>query len=81
MTDTDLLGDVPEPAHGKHYIKQWGYFMPPGTGPAGETCGSCKHIARGDKYRKCRRNEVRWTHGPKTDILSRSPACSAWEGT
>lgn len=59
-------------------IPRGGYAAPPGTGPKGETCGGCKHIA-GERYKKCRVVRARWTHGPATDIRSRAPACSKWE--
>lgn len=60
--------------------KKRGYAHPPGTGPAGETCATCKHIRRVGNirlYRKCAL--VKWTHGAGTDILARSPACAKWE--
>lgn len=74
--DMDLFGSAPAPLR-----KSDGYFMMPGTGPAGETCRTCKHYSVSDrgKYRKCLRMERRWTHGPGTDILARAPACSGWE--
>ena len=92
----DLFGDdVPTPTAGstarprvgpqggKHYVKPWGYFAPPGTGPKGETCQTCRHcVACGHsshRYLKCLRAQGKWTHGRKTDILARSPACSGWE--
>jgi len=91
VADQDLFGDVPAgtprgpalgPKGGKHYVKPWGYFMPPGTGPEGETCGSCMHITvKGNtagRYLKCMRMQLKWTGGRKSDILSRSPACSGW---
>lgn len=57
-----------------------GYIMPPGSGPAGETCGTCQHIVgRGTRYLKCKLNESRWTHGPGSDIRARSKACKKWE--
>lgn len=61
-----------------------GYAFPPGTGPAGETCKSCKHIARirlrsGKVFRKCELARERWTHGPGSDILAGAAACRAWE--
>lgn len=57
-----------------------GYVQPPGTGPAGETCGSCCHRAmgRGGWY-KCDLNQAHWTGGLGTDILLKSPACRLWE--
>lgn len=60
-----------------------GYAKPPGSGPAGETCKGCTHIARlrgsNRMYLKCRLLEAHWTSGPGTDILASSPACSLWE--
>lgn len=63
----------PEPA---------GYAGLPGTGPAGETCGSCKHLFRNRRaktYLKCALAQWKWTGGRKSDILARSPACEKWE--
>lgn len=87
----DLFGEAPEqplpttkgrgPNGGKHYVKPAGYAAIPGSGPAGKTCGSCKHNSgKGSRFMKCRLIRVKWTHGRKTDILSRSPACAKWEG-
>ncbi len=59
-----------------------GYYFDPGTGPAGETCGSCKHICRNQMsktYLKCGLNKHKWTGGPASDIRARSPACRYWE--
>jgi hypothetical protein len=59
-----------------------GYFAAPGTGPAGETCGSCRYhaiIEHANRYHKCDRMRLRWTGGPGTDIRVRSPACRGWE--
>lgn len=58
------------------------YAALPGTGPAGETCGSCQHIARrrmAGVYLKCELTRAAWTRGAGTDIRARSPACSKWE--
>lgn len=59
-----------------------GYAAPPGGGPEGETCGSCRHLSRttgtARDYLKCGLVADRWTGGRKTDVLSRSPACSRW---
>lgn len=86
MTDTGQLtfqtmgGDtVTVKARGKHYIEPRGYYQPPGTGPEGETCGSCKHIVRGRRWLKCELSRCRWTHSRGTDILSKAPACRKWE--
>ncbi|HEV2862870.1 MAG TPA: hypothetical protein VGX48_17775 [Pyrinomonadaceae bacterium] len=62
-----------------------GYAATPGTGPDGETCGTCKHhvvITYSKDYHKClefRRRGGRWTHGPGSDIRVGSPACKLWE--
>ena len=59
-----------------------GYAWQPGTGPQGETCGTCKHLFRnrmGKTYLKCSLMEAKWTGGAGTDILARSPACKLWE--
>lgn len=61
-----------------------GYSAPPGTGPEGETCKSCKHLVRVETgarriYRKCGLQRHRWTHGPGTDIKASALACRCWE--
>lgn len=59
-----------------------GYAAPPGTGPTGETCGTCRHIAHtgnAGKYKKCLLQRHRWTGGPGSDIRSKSAACSRWQ--
>lgn len=59
-----------------------GYADTPGTGPKGETCKSCKHLARvshAKDYLKCGLMRPHWTGGVKTDIRAGWPACSKWE--
>lgn len=59
-----------------------GYAWTPGTGPKGETCGTCLHLdgqSRGRTFYKCGLMRKDWTHGRGTDILKRSPACRFWE--
>jgi hypothetical protein len=83
----DLFGDPCLPATapgrgpqgGKHYTVPRGYAAMPGSGPAGETCSTCKFISRFARFRKCELYRPRWTHGPGTDILARAPACSRWQ--
>ena len=78
---TDLLGH-PLPAPQMHTRKptvRKGYRGRPGTGPAGETCGTCRHLRRFGRYSKCALMAHGWTHGLGTDILQKSPACSFWE--
>lgn len=70
---------------GKHYTQPRGYFYHPGTGPKGETCGTCKHCVRERNYRgtktwaKCDLARARWTGGRGTDILIKAAACKYWE--
>jgi hypothetical protein len=59
-----------------------GYAARPGSGPAGETCATCKHLCRirhAKTYLKCGLVKHAWTGGPKTDIRAKSPACQLWE--
>lgn len=59
-----------------------GYAATPGTGPAGETCGSCAHhaiVTHAKRYHKCGLMRQIWTGGKGTDILVRSPACAQWQ--
>jgi len=54
-----------------------------GTGPAGQTCGTCSKLCRvhyHDKtYRKCHVLMKHWSHGGATDIRRKDPACKSWE--
>lgn len=79
----DLFGyEAPEPPKAKRKpTRANGYAWAPGTGPKGETCGSCRfmvlrHLAK--SYRKCGLVRERWTGGPGTDVRARSPACLKW---
>lgn len=59
-----------------------GYAAMPGTGPEGETCGTCKHHAirmYSQRYHKCALVRGKWTAGTATDIRVGSPACRRWE--
>lgn len=66
---------------GKHYVEPRGYADKPGTGPAGETCGSCKFCMVGyrRRFKKCELNKAAWTHTRRTDILTGAAACAKWE--
>lgn len=60
-----------------------GYARRPGSGPVGETCGTCancyaSHYNR-KTYYKCEVIRHRWTNGPGTDIRKKSPACDLWQ--
>lgn len=70
------------PKKGRKPTPKRGYAAPPGTGPKGETCKTCKHIARvqhAKTYIKCGLQRAHWTGGPGTDILTKAPACRFWE--
>jgi len=60
-----------------------GYAAPPGTGPEGESCGSCTHAqpmrAGNKKFYKCAKAQWKWTHGVGSDIRLKAPACREWE--
>lgn len=77
--DTDLFGqEIVEEV--KRAVG--GYARPPGSGPVGETCGSCAHCMLrqfSKKYFKCGLLRHAWTRGPGTDIRKKSPACSMWQ--
>lgn len=83
MPDRDLFGDpIPKKRRGRRKkTKQRGYAAPPGTGPVGETCGSCRFIYRAPtgRYRKCILVRPHWTGGIATDILARSLSCWRWK--
>lgn len=56
---------------------------PIGSGPEGETCGTCRHKTymggTSGRYIKCKLMERCWTRGPGTDIKARWAACEKWE--
>ena len=59
-----------------------GYAALPGTGPAGERCGTCRFAysrLATRRYWKCGHAAApRATHGYGTDIRLKSPACRFW---
>jgi hypothetical protein len=62
---------------------QRGHAWTPGTGPAGETCGTCDHRVRVDvgakTVSKCGRNRAAWTGSIRTDVRACDVACKLWE--
>lgn len=83
VTYKNLLGEtVTVKGRGKHYVQPRGYVQQPGTGPEGETCGSCKHhvgVRLAKTYHKCGLARGIWTGGRGSDIIVKSPACNKWE--
>ena len=73
-----LFGDIelpPEPKRdkrGRLPTKKRGHYAAPGTGPAGKTCGTCKHIVgkqlSSKVVYKCGLARSIWTGGPGSDI-------------
>lgn len=60
-----------------------GHPARPGSGPKGETCGSCLHLTQlkyAKTYLKCAKLRNQWTHGPGTDVRAKDAACRFWEG-
>lgn len=54
-----------------------------GSGPSGETCGSCRWKNRtgvAGRYLKCALMRQHWTGGPGSDIRAKWAACSHWQG-
>lgn len=79
-----LLSGAPEPPrihHRARYARASGYAAPPGTGPEGETCGTCAHcriraIGKHRRVYKCALMINAWNGDRATDVLKRSPACA-----
>lgn len=64
--------------------KKSGYPAEPGTGPKGETCGTCdnlhsKEMYSGRVFYKCKILTPKWTGGAGTDVKLRSASCSYWK--
>lgn len=81
-----VLGNLPSRRWRRPLWKQagrpQGYAAAPGSGPTGETCGTCAHCRRvgygHHNYFKC--NLVHpWTGSYGTDILKKSPACEHFQ--
>jgi hypothetical protein len=81
--DGDLFGaPLTTPTERPKTTPAKGYAALPGTGPAGETCKTCRYhcvIAYSRNYHKCLLMRPFWTSGPGTDIRVKSPACKLWE--
>ena len=55
----------------------------PGTGPDGETCGTCAHAVvkpmESRNYWKCGEAKGAWTNSVNSDIRLKWPACRGWK--
>lgn len=82
MADVSLFGwDQPMRPSKPKRGRAKGNAAPVGSGPAGETCGTCRHARYHEtakRYWKCAL--VKSTSGPGTDIRLKWPACSKWQG-
>lgn len=83
---TDLLGHPLRPARQFRKdgaLRKLGYASPPGTGPKGQRCNTCRfcititELSR--KVRKCEIVAAKWSTSPETDIKHNAPACRDWE--
>ena len=65
--------------------RKTGHAGIPGTGPAGESCGSCgnyRSIRGGSRtFPKCVLMRAKWSAGPGSDIRKSDPACGRWTVT
>jgi hypothetical protein len=70
-------------AYAKTVVRRKGHAAHPGSGPKGETCGSCEHrksVQGGRKtFSKCELMRAQWTAGPGSDIRKKDPACVLWK--
>jgi len=80
----DLFGgpDTAPPPKRSPNARVVGYGAPPGTGPAGQTCGTCGNCWRKNTggrrtYLKCLVGHV--SSSKASDIKARSPACHKWK--
>lgn len=76
-----LMELPPQAAKG---VRRRGHAERPGTGPEGETCGSCEHVRKrftgaGRAFHKCELRRASWTAGGGSDVRLKDPACGAWE--
>jgi hypothetical protein len=72
--------DEPMKPHKAKKGQPKGNAAPIGSGPEGETCGTCAHSYRiqlAKTYHKCAL--VKATGGPGTDIRLKWAACSQWK--
>lgn len=71
--DADLFGESDTRFSGNPNA----YRGKPGAGPAGKTCGDCRHAHKHLRYWKC--GLVKPTASEATDIRLKTPACERFE--
>lgn len=83
MTEPFILTEPEPPSASKRKdTPKRGHAWTPGTGSAGETCGTCQHLFRNrlaKTYLKCALMRRQWTGGQGTDIRAKDAACKFWE--
>lgn len=85
MIDKDLFGAPCNPLRAPTKAKgpqKRGHAAPPGTGPDGKTCGTCKHLTRlrfSKTYLKCELRRKSWTGGAGSDVRKKDAACRFFE--
>lgn len=83
MGDQFDLMVLPESAlKARRLSKKHGHAAMPGSGPTGETCGSCENFVRkqmAGTYLKCGLMQAYWTGGYGTDVRARDAACRRWK--
>jgi len=66
--------------HRKRDERPKGYAARPGSGPAGETCGTCANACKSNgHFWKCLLLKHRWTNSYGTDIRLKTAACEFWK--
>jgi len=78
----DMPVDAPVPGVRSTDRVDRAHAAPPGTGPEGETCGSCRYLGGKRMSRtwyKCVLRKKEWTSGSGTDVRKKDAACRLWE--
>ena len=77
-----LFGDEIPDLEAPRTTKAGGHYAAPGSGPAGQTCGTCRHAKRIDlsskSIYKCELARQCWTGGRGSDIRLKDAACGGW---
>jgi hypothetical protein len=83
MSEQRDLMFLPESA-ARRLSKKHGHAAAPGTGPEGETCRTCVHLAKvhlAKTYSKCGLMRAYWSGGQGTDVRLSDAACRRWSVT